>query len=152
MFPIEIANRNREFYQKVTNVQPKFTISSLIGDNMDYGEHNQLEGLNLGLKQSSINGTNNLTVNLNANHINNQDDNNLSSINKLDKKSNHESRRRRLSDKVKPRDLSITGLTNCSNGESMSLLNTNSNSSSLPDSPARRRIAERNNLDITEGK
>lgn len=54
--------------------------------------------------------------------------------------------RRRLSDKT------LTSI----NGASDSLLSTGNNSSNnglfFPDSPARRRIAERNNLDITEGK
>ncbi|XP_053208891.1 probable serine/threonine-protein kinase DDB_G0282963 isoform X2 [Panonychus citri] len=115
---------------------------------MDYSKQTQLEGLNLDLKQSTGIGPTTLSNNLNLNLNNNNNNNSLSTTSSSDKKSHHEPRRRRLSDKVKPRDLSITGLTNCINGES--LLNTNSNSSSLPDSPARRRIAERNNLDITE--
>lgn len=51
--------------------------------------------------------------------------------------------RRRLSDK--------TTTSSGNNGNSNLVIDTN-NGGSLPDSPARRRIAERTNLDITEGR
>ncbi|XP_074596172.1 forkhead box transcription factor P isoform X2 [Brevipalpus obovatus] len=52
--------------------------------------------------------------------------------------------RRRLSDK------GLNSLNNNGGGESILNSNSSNSGSSFPDSPARRRIAERNNLDITE--